>query len=45
MVKFKTSSKKRKEAENGLYMGGKTRAKMLKKTEILTKKLKDNKKC
>ena len=34
MVKFKTTSKKRKQAEDGIYIGGKARSKLLKKSEI-----------
>ena len=37
MVKFKTTSKKRKQAEDGIYMGGKARAQLLKKKMKLQK--------
>ena len=32
MVKFKTTSKKRQKAEDGVYIGGKARAKLLRKS-------------
>ena len=44
MVKFKTTSKKREKAEDGIYMGGKARAKALKKSEIAKKLSCDNNK-
>ena len=44
MVKFKTTSKKRKQAEDGIYMGGKARAQLLKKSEIAKNLPCDNKK-
>ena len=43
MVKFKTTSKKRKQAEDGIYIGGKARAKILKKSEIAKNLSCDNK--
>ena len=42
MAKFQTTSKKRKKAEDGLYVDSQTKAKLLKKN-ILKKKSEDNK--
>ena len=45
MVKFKTTSKKRQKAEEGIYIGGKARAKLLKKVQKLKNQSVDNKKA